>query len=49
MKTLSTGSTGMVSVVPAQGGGVRDWQHCGSLCGSAMVAFLRQRWGSTGR
>ncbi len=27
MKTLIAGSNGMASVVPAHGGGVRDWPH----------------------
>jgi hypothetical protein len=52
MKTLIAGSTGMASVVPARGGGVRDWQRWApyaAVAWSLIYAALGLYWAVSGR
>jgi hypothetical protein len=52
MKTLIAGSNGMASVVPARGGGVRDWQHWApyaAVAWSLVYAALGLYWAVSGR
>jgi len=52
MKTLIAGSNGMASVVPARGGGVRDWQRWApyaAVAWSLVYAALGVYWLVSGR
>jgi hypothetical protein len=52
MKTLIAGSNGMASVVPARGGGVRDWQRWApyaAVAWSLIYAALGVYWAVSGR
>ena len=52
MKTLIAGSKGMASVVPARGGGVRDWQRWvpyAAVAWSLVYATLGISWAVGGR
>jgi len=52
MKTLIAGSNGMASVVPARGGGVRDWQRWApyaAVAWSLLYAALGVYWAVSGR
>jgi hypothetical protein len=52
MKTLIAGSKGMASVVPARGGGVRDWQRWvpyAAVAWSLVYAALGLYWAVSGR
>ena len=52
MKTLIASSNGMVSVVPARGGAVRDWQRWAPYAAAAwslIYAALGVYWAVTGR
>lgn len=52
MKTLLAGSNGMASVVPARGGGVRDWQRWApyaAVAWSLIYAALGVYWAVSGR
>lgn len=52
MKTLIAGSNGMVSVVPAWGGGVRDWQRWApyaAVAWSLIYSALGITWAVSGR
>ena len=52
MKTLIAGSSGMASVVPARGGGVRDWQSWApyaAVAWSLVYAALGLYWAVSGR
>ena len=52
MKTLVAGSNGMASVVPARGGGVRDWQRWApyaAVAWSLIYAALGVYWAVSGR
>ena len=52
MKTLIAGSNGMASVVPARGGGVRDWQRWApyaAVAWSLIYGLLGVYWGVSGR
>jgi hypothetical protein len=52
MKTLTTGSNGIVSVVPARGGGIRDWQRWApyaAVAWSLIYAALGVYWAVSGR
>jgi hypothetical protein len=52
MKTLIVGSNGMASVVPARGGGVRDWQRWApyaAVVWSFIYAALGVYWAVSGR
>src|SRR4030042_1817691 len=52
MKTLIAGSNGMASVVPARGGGVRDWQRWApyaAVAWSLVYAALGVYWAVSGR
>ena len=52
MKTLIAGSKGMASVVPARGGGVRDWQRWApyaAVAWSLIYAALGVYWAVSGR
>ncbi len=52
MKTLMAGSNGMVSVVPARGGGVRAWQRWtpyAAVVWSLVYAALGVSWAVSGR
>jgi hypothetical protein len=51
MKTLSADSNGMASVVPARGGGVRDWQRWApyaAVAWSLLYAALAADWAVSG-
>src|SRR5512144_296480 len=52
MKTLIVGSNGIGSVVPARGGGVRDWQRWmpyAAVAWSLVYAALGVYWAVSGR
>src|SRR5512144_1735528 len=52
MKTLIVGSNGIGSVVPARGGGVRDWQRWmpyAAVAWSLIYAALGVYWAVSGR
>jgi len=52
MKTLIAGSNGMANVVPARGGGVRDWQRWApyaAVAWSLLYATLGIYWAVSGR
>ena len=51
MKTLIASSNGMASVVPARGGGVRDWQRWAPYAAvwSLVYAALGVYWAVSGR
>src|SRR5574342_1293568 len=52
MKTLIAGSNRMSSVVPARGGGVRDWQRwapTAAVAWSLIYAVLGIYWAVSGR
>jgi hypothetical protein len=52
MKTLSAGSNGMASVVPACGGGIRDWQRWApyvAVVWSLVYAALGLYWAVSGQ
>src|SRR5262245_28642077 len=52
MKTLIAGSHGRASVVPARGGGVRDWQRWvpyAAVAWSLVYAALGVYWAVSGR
>ena len=52
MKTLIAGSHGMASVVPARGGGIRDWQRWApyaAVAWSLIYAALGISWAVSGR
>src|SRR5690242_9174830 len=52
MKTLMAGSNRMASVVPARGGGVRDWQRWApyaAVAWSLLYAALGLYWAVSGR
>src|SRR5512144_1367784 len=52
MKTLIVGSNGIGSIVPARGGGVRDWQRWApyaAVAWSLIYAALGLYWAVSGR